>query len=260
MIQRLIRFSIQQRHFVIAAALLIMVLGALSFRRLPIDVFPDPSPALVQIYTEGHGMAPEEVERLISYPIEAAMFGLPKVTNIRSASTFGLSTVNVYFEGDTDIYWARQLVLPRLTEVLEDLPAQAHEPVLGLIATGLGLVYLYYLEGDGYTTMELRISPESLIVATSETPTGGRFERTLSCRANGWIALGFNPKYLSDALKTLEAEAVVLEITDTRTGAVMHEGKITMVIMPIRLAKEELAVIENPISDIIEDSRKESAA
>ena len=140
MIQRLIKFSIEQRLFVIAATVLIMVLGVISFRQLPIDVFPDPSPALVQIYTEGHGMAPEEVERLISYPIEAAMFGLPKVTNIRSASTFGLSTVNVYFEDGTDIYWARQMVLPRLTEVMEDLPEQAHEPVLGPIATGLGLV------------------------------------------------------------------------------------------------------------------------
>jgi len=163
MIQRLIRFSIVQRHFVIAATALIMILGVLSFRQLPIDVFPDPSPALVQIYTEGHGMAPEEVERLISYPIESAMFGLPKVTTIRSASTFGLSTVNVYFEEGTDIYWARQLVLPRLTEVMEDLPAQAHEPILGPIATGLGLVYLYYLEGEGHTTMELRTLQDWLV-------------------------------------------------------------------------------------------------
>ena len=163
MIQRLIRFSIEQRHFVIAATILIMVLGVISFRQLPIDVFPDPSPALVQIYTEGHGMAPEEVERFISYPIEAAMFGLPKVTNVRSASTFGLSTVNVYFEDGTDIYWARQMVLPRLTEIMEDLPEQAHEPVLGPIATGLGLVYLYYLEGDDYTTMELRTLQDWLV-------------------------------------------------------------------------------------------------
>ncbi|MFC1530541.1 efflux RND transporter permease subunit, partial [Gemmatimonadota bacterium] len=163
MIQRLIRFSIEQRHFVIAATVLIMVLGILSFRRLPIDVFPDPSPALVQVYTGGHGMAPEEVERLISYPIEAAMFGLPRVTTVRSTSTFGLSTVSVYFEEGTDIYWARQMVLPRLTEVLEDLPEQADEPVLGPIATGLGLVYLYYLEGDDYTTMELRTLQDWLV-------------------------------------------------------------------------------------------------
>ncbi|MFC1500667.1 efflux RND transporter permease subunit [Candidatus Zixiibacteriota bacterium] len=163
MIQRLIRFSIEQRLFVIAATVLIMVLGVLSFRQLPIDVFPDPSPALVQIYTEGHGMAPEEVERLVSYPIEAAMFGLPRVTTVRSTSTFGLSTVSVYFEDGTDIYWARQMVLPRLTEVMEDLPEQAREPVLGPIATGLGLVYLYYLEGDGYTTMELRTLQDWLV-------------------------------------------------------------------------------------------------
>ncbi len=163
MISRVLDFSLRQRLFVIIAAICVAGFGMISFRQLPIDVYPDPSPALVQIFTEAHGMAPEEVERFISYPIEAAMFGLPKVTNIRSNSTFGLSTVSVYFEEGTDIYWARQLVVPRLHEVVEDLPDQAHEPVLGPIATGLGMVYLYYLEGDGYTTMELRTLQDWLV-------------------------------------------------------------------------------------------------
>lgn len=163
MISAILNFSLRQRLFTIIGMVLLGALGVISFQRLSIDVFPDPSPTLVQIYTEAHGMAPEEVERLISYPIEAAMFGLPKVTTIRSFSTFGLSTVNVYFEDGTDIYWARQLVVPRLHEVVEDLPDQAHEPVLGPIATGLGLVYLYYLEGDSYTTMELRTLQDWLV-------------------------------------------------------------------------------------------------
>jgi len=108
-------------------------------------------------------MAPEEVERLISYPVEAAMFGLPKVSNIRSFSTFGLSLVNVYFEEGTDIYWARQIVSPRLREIRDGLPTEAAESVLGPIATGLGLVYLYYLEGDDYSTIELRTLQDWLI-------------------------------------------------------------------------------------------------
>jgi cobalt-zinc-cadmium resistance protein CzcA len=163
MIQKLISFSLKQRLFIVLATIILAFLGFFAFNRLSIDVFPDPSPPLVQIYTEGHGMAPEEIERLISYPIESSMFGLPKVKNIRSFSTFAMSLVNVYFEDNTDIYWARQLVSQRLLEAQESLPEHAHNPVLGPIATGLGLVYLYYLEGEGYSTLELRTIQDWLV-------------------------------------------------------------------------------------------------
>jgi len=163
MIPRIISFFIKQRLFIVLATSIIAFLGFLAFQRLSIDVFPDPSPPLVQIYTEAEGMAPVEVERLISYPIESSMFGLPRVANIRSFSTFALSTINVYFEDKTDIYWARQLVSQRLLEVRDHIPAQAHNPVLGPIATGLGLVYLYYLEGEDYPAIELRTVQDWLI-------------------------------------------------------------------------------------------------
>ena len=163
MIQKLISFSLNQKIFILLATIVLSLLGLQAFDRLPIDVFPDPSPPLVQIYTEAHGMAPEEIERLISYPIESAMFGLPKVKNIRSFSTFSLSLVNVYFADHTDIYWARQLVSQRLLEARENIPEYAHNPVLGPIATGLGLVYLYYLEGEGYSPLELRTIQDWLV-------------------------------------------------------------------------------------------------
>jgi cobalt-zinc-cadmium resistance protein CzcA len=99
----------------------------------------------------------------VSIPVEAAMFGLPKVERIRSSSTYGLSVVNVYFEEGTDIYWARQVLAPRLHEIEADLPPQAHESFLGPIATGLGMVYMYYVEGDGYSAMELRTLQDWLI-------------------------------------------------------------------------------------------------
>ncbi len=159
----LINFSIKQRIFIILAAAIIAGLGITAYRNLTIDVFPDPSPPLVQIYTEAHGMAPEEVERLISYPIESSMFGLPKIDKIRSFSTFALSMVSVYFESGTDIYWARELVSQRILEVRDQIPEQAHNPVLGPIATGLGMVYLYYMEGDGYSPMELRTLQDWLV-------------------------------------------------------------------------------------------------
>ena len=163
MISRIINFSLKQRLFIVLATAIIALFGILAFQRLPIDVFPDPSPPLVQVYTEAEGMAPEEIERLISYPIESSMFGLPQVKNIRSISTFSLSIVNIYFEDKTDIYWARQLVSQRLDEARESIPAQAHNPVLGPIATGLGLVYLYYLEGDNFSPLELRTIQDWLV-------------------------------------------------------------------------------------------------
>jgi len=163
MLDKLVEFSLKQKLFILAATFIIIILGILSYRKLPIDAFPDPSPCLVQIYTEAEGMAPEEVERLISYPIEAAMFGLPKVRNIRSFSTFALSMVSVYFKDGTDIYFARQIVSQRLPQVREHLPPQAENPILGPISTGLGLVYLYYLEGENYSPLEIRTIQDWII-------------------------------------------------------------------------------------------------
>ncbi len=163
MIETTIRFLVRHRILVVLATVALSVGGGVAYRNLIIDVFPDPSPALVQVYTEAHGLAPQEVEQLVSVPVEAAMSGLPRVERIRSTSTYGLSLVNVYFEEGTDIYWARQVLAPRLHEIGDDLPPQAHEPFLGPIATGLGMVYMYYLEGDGYSTMELRTLQDWLV-------------------------------------------------------------------------------------------------
>ncbi len=163
MIGNAIRFLVGQRLLVVAVVGSVAVGGLVAYQHLTMDVFPDPSPALVQIYTEAHGLAPQEVEQLVSVPVEAAMFGLPKVERIRSTSTYGLSLVNVYFEEGTDIYWARQVLAPRLHEIEADLPPQVHESFLGPISTGLGMVYMYYLEGEGRTTMELRTLQDWLI-------------------------------------------------------------------------------------------------
>ncbi|MFH1763760.1 MAG: efflux RND transporter permease subunit, partial [Gemmatimonadota bacterium] len=163
MIGNAIRFLVRQRLLVVAVVVTVCVGGVLAYQNLIMDVFPDPSPALVQIYTEAEGLAPQEVEQLVSIPVEAAMSGLPKVERIRSTSTYGLSLVNVYFEEGTDIYWARQVLAPRLHEIQDELPPQAGDPFLGPISTGLGMVYMYYLEGEGQTTMELRTLQDWLI-------------------------------------------------------------------------------------------------
>ena len=153
---QLIAFALRQRLLVVLLALIVAGSGVLALGRLPIDAFPDVTPVLVQIFTEAEGLAPEEVEKLITYPIEVSMNGLPGITDIKSLSAFGLSVVSVYFEDDVDIYFARQLVFERLQAAREEIPEGLGDPEMGPITTGLGNVYQYIVEGDGYDLMELR--------------------------------------------------------------------------------------------------------
>ena len=148
MIQKLIEFALKFRGLVVIAVVGIIVLGLYRYQHMPIDAFPDISPVMVQVFVEGHGMAPEEIERLITFPIESAMNGLPKVKQIKSTSAFGMAVVYVYFEDDVDIYFARQLVSERLNSTMAQLPEMDEPPSLGPISTGLGQIFIYYLSAD----------------------------------------------------------------------------------------------------------------
>ncbi len=142
-----------------AIAVAAMALGGLfAFRSLPVDAFPDPSPALVQVFTETEGLSPEEVERYVTFPIETAMSGLPKVREMRSTSNFGLSIVNIYFEDGTDVYFARQVVGERLGEAAEAIPDGFGTPKMGPISTGLGIIMYFRLvdETGKRSLVELR--------------------------------------------------------------------------------------------------------
>lgn len=145
MIDRLITFALRQRLLIIVAVILLIASGIYASKKLPIDAFPDVTNIQVQIITEAPGRSPVEVERLITYPIEVQMTGLPRMQELRSLSKFGLSMVTVVFEDDVDIYFARQLILERLIEAKEKLP-EGVEPAMGPISTGLGEVYQYTLE------------------------------------------------------------------------------------------------------------------
>ena len=148
MINQLIEFSLQVRGLVVAAIIAVVVFGVYSYRHMAVDAFPDISPIMVPIFAEAHGMAPEEVERLITFPIENAMSGLPDVKQIKSTSAFGMAVIYVYFQDDTDIYFARQLVAERLAAAMPDLPEMHEPPALGPITTGLGQIFIYYLTID----------------------------------------------------------------------------------------------------------------
>ena len=158
MIDRILSFALRNRLLVTLFALGIVGGGGYAFSRLPIDAFPDVSPVLVQVITVSPGLAPEEVERLVTYPVEVAMNGLPGVSHTKSLSTFGLSQVSVYFKDDVDIYFARQLALERIQEAKEQIPPGLGEPFLGPITTGLGQVYQYVLRDSSGTRdlLELR--------------------------------------------------------------------------------------------------------
>ncbi|MGE0158214.1 MAG: efflux RND transporter permease subunit [Gemmatimonadales bacterium] len=174
MIDRLIDFALRQRLLVCAAGIAVVIVGGWSYARLPVDAYPDISPVLVQIFTETEGLAPEEVEQLVTYPIEVTMNGLPGLEQIRSISNFGLSVVNVYFEEGTDIYFARQLVNERVQEAREQIPEGLGEPALGPISSGLGQILFYYLQADSarYSLEELRTIQDWIVKRNLQTVRG----------------------------------------------------------------------------------------
>ncbi|MGH7658122.1 MAG: efflux RND transporter permease subunit, partial [Gemmatimonadales bacterium] len=172
MINRILKYALGNRLLVSLFALGVLGGGGLALVRIPVDAFPDVSPVLVQIITESPGLAPEEVEQLITYPVEVAMNGLPGVTHTKSISAFGISQVAVYFKDDVNIYFARQLTLERLQTAREQIPPGLGDPVLGAITTGLGQVYQYTVRGPGMDLMELRTLQDWIVKYNLRTVPG----------------------------------------------------------------------------------------
>jgi cobalt-zinc-cadmium resistance protein CzcA len=158
----------------IVLGLLVAGAGTISYQSLPVDAFPDVTPVLVQVFTETEGLAAEEVEKYVTYPVEVAMNGLPRLKEIRSVSNFGLSVVNIYFEDGMDIYFARQLVNERLQEAREEIPEGFGEPEMGPITTGMGQILFYFVEDETgrRTPEEIREIQDWLIKFNLQTVTG----------------------------------------------------------------------------------------
>lgn len=145
MIDRLLEFALRQRAFVLLAVVALAGLGLYAAVRLPIDAVPDITNVQVQINTEVQGLAPEEIEQLVSFPIEMEMSGLPGLTELRSLSKTGLSQITLIFADNTDLYRARQLVSERLSNALDDLPSGL-SPRLAPVTTGLSDIYYYVVD------------------------------------------------------------------------------------------------------------------
>ncbi len=153
MLNGIIDFSLRHRVLVIVLAGITALAGAVSLLHLEIDAFPDTTPVMVQINTVAPSLAPEEVERQITFPVEQAISGLPGLDDLRSVSKFGFSQVVVIFEDGIDIYFARQLINERLSTV--ELPEGIQRPQMGPVSSGLGEVFHYVLAYEGYDLSKL---------------------------------------------------------------------------------------------------------
>ncbi|MEN8204915.1 MAG: CusA/CzcA family heavy metal efflux RND transporter [Pseudomonadota bacterium] len=175
MLNKLIDLGVQNRLMVVLVLIATMVAGWLILPKLNLDAFPDVTNVQVQINTEARGLAAEEVEQLITFPIEAVMYALPDVEEVRSISKTGLSVITVVFREGTDIYFARQLVFERLQAAREQIPEGIGTPDMGPNTSGLGQIYQYILSADDpqrYDAMALR-GINDWVVKLLLMPVGG---------------------------------------------------------------------------------------
>jgi heavy metal efflux system protein len=169
MLNNIILFSIKNKFIVGLMTLVLIACGFYALQRLPIDALPDVTNNQVQVLTTAPTLASQEIEQLITYPIEQAVKTIPKIVELRSISRFGLSVVTVVFEEGVDIYWAREQIFQRLKQAEEDIPKYAGSPELAPITTGLGEIYQYYVYAkkgyeDKYDAVALRSIQDWIVV------------------------------------------------------------------------------------------------
>ncbi|MEQ9398928.1 MAG: CusA/CzcA family heavy metal efflux RND transporter [Longimicrobiales bacterium] len=171
MIERLIGWAVRNRTMVLLGVAALIGGGVWALRTLRVDAFPDLTNVQVQVLAEAPGLSPMEVERLVTFPLEVSLNGLPRVTEIRSTSKYAFGTITVVFEEGTDIYFARTLVAERLQGVREELPAGA-EVEMGPLAGAASEIYLYTLEGGGLDLMALRTLHDRVVKPQLRTVPG----------------------------------------------------------------------------------------
>ena len=233
MLQSIIRFSLERKGIVFSFILLLIGLGFWNFTQLPIDAVPDISNVQVTVNTQAPGYTPLEVEQRVTYPLENAMAGIPRLSYTRSLSRYGLSQITVVFEDGTDIYFARQQVAERLSAAKSALPASL-EPALGPIATGLGEIFMFTIDaepgalnadGTPVTPMDLRsvhdwiIRPQLLRVpgVAEINPIGG-YKKQILVAPEPAKLLAFGLSY-TDVVHALQQN------NDNRgTGFIEHNG------------------------------------
>ena len=248
MIDRILRFSIEQRWFVLLAVLAIALFGVYNLLRLPIDAVPDITNVQVQINTEAAGFSPLEVEQRVTFPLETVMAGLPRLQETRSLSRYGLSQLTIVFQDGTDIYFARQLVNEKLQEAKGNIPPGL-EPTMGPIATGLGEIFMYTVEpeegavkedGTPYTAMDLRTIQDWVVKPQLRTVPGVTEVNTIGGYEKQYHVTPDPQKLLSYGL-TFEDIMGALAKNNANVGAgyIEHSGSQYLVRAPGQVATIE---------------------
>ena len=236
MIERLIRTSLEQRVIVLLAAFGVSIGGAVAFRSVPIDAFPDVTPVQVQVITRAPSLAPPEIERLVTFPLEIELINLPGKTELRSVSRFGISVITVVFEDAVDNYFARQLVLERLVQVRAQLPPGA-EPVLGPASTGLSEVFMYLVEGPAQNLQELRTLHDWMIRPMLRAVPGLADVDTLGGLSKQYHVLVDLNRLTSLGLTLRQVQAAVTENNQNAGGSYIERGGDKLVIYGQGLAR-----------------------
>ncbi|AWM14639.1 CusA/CzcA family heavy metal efflux RND transporter [Flavobacterium sediminis] len=169
MLDKIIQFSIKNKFVILLFTLVLVAWGSYSIKQLPLDALPDVTNNQVQIITNAPTLASQEIEQLITYPLEQSLKTIPKVIELRSISRFGLSVVTVVFKDDVDIYWARNQIFQRISQAKENIPAYAGSPEMAPISTGLGEIFQYDVYAkkgyeDKYDAIKLRTIQDWIII------------------------------------------------------------------------------------------------
>ena len=236
MIERLIRFSLEQRLIVLLTVAVLMVGGVVSFNHLSIDAFPDVTPVQVQVITRAPSLAPPEIERLVTFPLEIELTNLPGKTELRSVSRFGLSVITVVFEEAVDVYVARQLVLERLVQARARLP-QGAEPLLGPVSTGLSEVFMYLVEGPSESLRDLRTLQDWVIRPMLRAVPGLADVDTLGGLAKQYEVLVDLDRLTSLGLTLRQIQTAVTENNQNAGGSYIEKGGDKLVVHGQGLAR-----------------------
>lgn len=229
MLDRIIHFSIHNKLVIGIFTLALAIWGAYSLTRLPIDAVPDITNNQVQIITSSPSLAAQEVERLVTFPVETVMATIPHTEEIRSISRFGLSVVTIVFEDDVDVYWARQQVSERLHSAVEQIPPGAGAPELAPVTTGLGEIYQYVLHTKPgfetrYPPMELR-SIQDWIVRRQLLGTEGVADVSSFGGFLKQYEIAIDPFKLRSAQITMADVFIALERNNQNTGGAYIDKK-----------------------------------
>ncbi|UPT72808.1 MAG: efflux RND transporter permease subunit [Elusimicrobiota bacterium] len=248
MLDAIIRFSLNRRFAVLALAAVLSAYGAWVASRLPVDVFPDLNRPTVAILTEAHGLAPEEVETLVTYPIEAALNGTPGVVRVRSSSGIGISIVHVEFDWGTEIFRNRQLVSERLQLVKDSLPA-GMVPIMGPVSSIMGEIQFVGLTSpDGAVSpMELRTLADWVVRPRLMTIPGISQVVVMGGQVKQYQILVSGDRLQRKGISLEDLKRSLSEISENTTGGFIDVGDKEFLIRPLARAESAEEIEESPV-------------